>query len=146
MIGRAGAVVVAAVAAIAAAGPAAAGPAGGTGLRTHRLTMPTPPLPQSLTVDESEYQVVPSERVLAAGKVTMQVYDRGQDAHNLTVQGPITATGSGTILGQVWLKSGDSTTLNIKLGPGRYKLYCSMFAGTPQSHEALGMHTLITVR
>ena len=141
MIGRAGAVVVAAVAAIAAVGPV-----GSSGLRKHRLTLPTPPLPQSLTVDESEYQVVPSERVLAAGKVTMQVYDRGQDAHNLTVQGPITTTSNGTTLGQVWLKSGGSTTVIIKLVPGRYKLYCSMFAGTPQSHEKLGMLSHITVR
>jgi hypothetical protein len=141
MIGRAGVTVVAAVAVI-AAGTAA----GGSGLRKHRLLMPTPPLPHSLAVDESEYQIVPSERVLAAGTVTMQVSDRGQDAHNLTVQGPITATGAGTILGQVWLKSGAATTLVLKLAPGRYKLYCSMFAGTPQSHERLGMHTVISVR
>ena len=141
MTGRAGAAVIAAVAAIAAAGSA-----GGSGLRKHRLMMPTPPLPQSLTVDEREYQVVPSERFVAAGTVTMQVYDRGQDAHNLTVEGPITATGAGRIVGQVWLKSGGATTLVLRLAPGRYKLYCSMFAGTPQSHEALGMHTLITVR
>jgi hypothetical protein len=37
-------------------------------------------------------------------------------------------------------------TIVAKLPPGRYKLYCSMFAGTPQSHEMLGMNTLITVR
>jgi plastocyanin len=126
---------------------AAAAPAGGGGaLRRHRLMLPTPPLPHNLTVDESEWQVVPSERVVAAGTVTMQVYDRGQDAHNLTVQGPITASGAGTIRGQVWLQSGGSTTLVAKLSPGRYKLYCSMFAGTPQSHEAMGMLSSITVR
>jgi plastocyanin len=76
----------------------------------------------------------------------MQVYDRGQDAHNLTVQGPVTSSGDGTIRGQVWLQSGGSTTLTAKLAPGRYKLYCSMFAGTPQSHEAMGMLSSITVR
>jgi uncharacterized cupredoxin-like copper-binding protein len=141
MIGRAGVVVVAAIAAIAAASSA-----GGSGLRKHRLIMPTPPLPQSLTVDESEYQIVPSERVVAAGTVTMQVYDRGQDAHNLSVEGPITASSAGRLIGQVWLKSGGATTLVLRLVPGRYKLYCSMFAGTPQSHEALGMHALLTVR
>ena len=139
MIGRAtGAIAVALI--------AAASTAGAGGLRRHRLIMPTPPLPHSLAVDESEYQVVPSERVVAAGTVTMAVYDRGQDAHNLTVQGPVTSTGDGKIRAQVWLQSGGSTTLVTTLAPGRYKLYCSMFAGTPQSHEKLGMLSEITVR
>jgi hypothetical protein len=125
---------------------AAAAPTGGGALRRHRLNMPTLPLPHNLTVDESEWQIIPSERVVAAGTVTMEVYDRGQDEHNLTVQGPITSSGDGTIRGQVWLQSGASTTMTAKLAPGRYKLYCSMFAGTPQSHEAMGMLSSITVR
>jgi hypothetical protein len=125
---------------------AAAGPTGGGALRRHRLNMPTLPLPQSLTVDESEWQVIPSERVVAAGTITMHVYDRGQDAHNLTVQGPITSSGEGKIRGQVSMQSGGAATLVAKLGPGRYKLYCSLFAGTPQSHEMLGMLSEIAVR
>jgi plastocyanin len=88
---------------------------------------------------------VPSERVVADGTVTFEVYDRGQDEHNLTVQGPITPTSAGQIRGQVWMQSGGSATIVANLPPGTYKLYCSMFAGTPQSHEMLGMHTLITV-
>lgn len=108
--------------------------------------MPTPPLPHNLTVDEREWAITPSESVVAAGTVTMQIYDRGEDAHNLTVQGPVTSTGDGTILGQVWLKSGGTKTLVVKLAPGTYKLYCSMFMGTPQSHEMLGMLSKITVR
>jgi hypothetical protein len=125
---------------------AAAAPASGGVLRRHRLLLPTPPLPRSLTVDESEYTVVPSERVVGSGTVTFQVYDRGQDEHNLTIQGPATATGAGRVRGQVWMKSGGMATIVAKLPPGKYKLYCSMFAGTPQSHEMLGMNTLITVR
>jgi plastocyanin len=143
MIGRAAVAI--GIALIAAAAPVAASAGGGT-LRRHRLILPTPPLPHNLTVDESEWQIIPSERVVAAGTVTMQVYDRGQDEHNLTVQGPITSSGDGKIRGQVWLQSGGTTTLVAKLAPGRYKLYCSMFMGTPQSHEALGMLSSITVR
>ena len=135
-----------AAAAVGIAVMAAAAPGGGGALQRHRLNLPTPPLPHDLTVDESEWQIIPSERMVAAGTVTMEVYDRGQDEHNLTVQGPITASGDGTIRGQVWLQSGASTTLTAKLAPGRYKLYCSMFAGTPQSHEAMGMLSSITVR
>jgi len=119
---------------------------GGGVLRRHRLILPTPPLSHSLTVDESEWSVVPSQRVLAAGEVTFQVYDRGQDAHNLTVQGPVTASGPGLIRGQVWMQSGGSATIVAKLPAGTYRLYCSMFMGTPQSHYKLGMHALISVR
>jgi len=32
------------------------------------------------------------------------------------------------------------------LTPGRYKLFCSLQAGTPQSHELLGMRFVLTVR
>jgi plastocyanin len=121
-------------------------PAGSGVLRRHRLILPTPPLQHSLTVDEREWAVVPSQSVVAAGEVTFQVYDRGEDAHNLTVQGPITRSGPGPIRGQAWLQSGASATIVAKLPAGSYLLYCSMFAGTPQSHESLGMHALISVR
>jgi plastocyanin len=125
---------------------AAAVPAPGSGLRRHRLVLPTPPLPHSMTVDEREWAVVPSERVVAAGSVTFAVYDRGEDAHNLTIQGPITRSGPGRIRAQVLMQSGGVATIVTKLVPGTYKLYCSLFAGTPQSHEMLGMHALITAR
>lgn len=140
---------VAFLATVAAAGPAtvaAADQATGSTSPRHRLLLPTPPLPRSLTVDESEYVVVPSERVVGAGNVTFQVYDRGQDEHNLTVQGPVTAAGPGQIRGQVWMKSGGAATIVAKLPAGTYKLYCSMFAGTAQSHEMLGMNAVLTVR
>jgi plastocyanin len=130
------------VVAVAAAGSSSAGGV----LRRHRLILPTPPLPHALAVDEREWAVVPSESVIAAGADTFQVYDRGQDAHNLTIQGPITRSGPGPIRGQAWLQSGGTATIVANLPAGTYKLYCSMFAGTPQSHEKLGMHALITVR
>ncbi len=125
---------------------AVAGASGAGGLRRHRLIMPTPPLPHSLSVDEREWAITPSESVVAAGVVTLQVYDRGEDAHNLTIQGPVTSRGDGRIHGQVWLKSGATATIVARLRPGTYKLYCSMFMGTPQSHEMLGMLSKITVR
>ena len=42
--------------------------------------------------------------------------------------------------------SRESRSLVATFGPGRVKLYCSLFAGTPGSHEALGMSTTIEVR
>jgi hypothetical protein len=106
----------------------------------HRLHRPAPPLPRSLTVDEQEWSVIPSQTVVAAGVVTFHVYDRGMDPHDLTVRGP------GGIAGVVWMQPGGSGTIVARLRPGTYVLYCSMFMGTPQSHFALGMHARLTVR
>jgi plastocyanin len=111
--------------------------------RHHRLHVPPPPLavlPSSLAVDESEYTLRPSQIVLAAGQVRINVYNRGMDDHDLTL-----VDGNG-ITQQVPVKAGESGTLIVALKPGSYTLYCSLFAGTPQSHEALGMHNVIDVR
>lgn len=110
------------------------------GAQLHRLHRPPPPLAKSLTVDEQEWSIIPSQRVVAAGTVTFRVYDRGMDEHNLTIEGP------GGIQGLTWVQSGQSSTIVAHLRPGTYLLYCSMFMGTPQSHYARGMHTLLTVR
>jgi hypothetical protein len=41
---------------------------------------------------------------------------------------------------------GESRSLVADLAVGQVKLYCSLYAGTPESHEALGMFTFIEVR
>jgi plastocyanin len=111
--------------------------------RHHRLHVPPRPtatLPSSLAVDETEYTLRPSQIVLAAGQVRITVYNRGMDDHDLTV---VDASG---VAQQVAVKPGESGTLVVALEPGSYRLYCSLFAGTPESHEALGMHKTIEVR
>lgn len=109
--------------------------------RLHRLHRPAPPLPASLAVDEREWSVSPSQTVVAAGNVQFEVYDRGEDAHNLVVQ-----NAAGVVEGTASLLPGGSARIVANLEPGTYLLYCSMFYGTPQSHYARGMHTLLTVR
>jgi plastocyanin len=106
----------------------------------HHLHAAGPPLPRSLSVDEHEWSVIPSERVVAAGIVHFTDYNRGQDEHDLVIKGP------GGTTRPVYVEPGQSATIVARLRPGTYTLYCSMFMGTPQSHYALGMHTLITVR
>jgi plastocyanin len=111
--------------------------------RHHRLHVPPVPaavLPSSLAVDESEYTLRPSQIVLAAGEVEINVYNRGMDDHDLTV-----VDGNGATQ-QVPVKPGESGMLIVALRPGSYRLYCSLFEGTPQSHDALGMHSTIDVR
>jgi hypothetical protein len=107
----------------------------------HRLHLPPPPLPSSLAVDEQEWSIIPSQTVVAAGTVHFEVYDRGQDAHDLVIQGA-----NGDVRGITHLTSGGSAAIVANLKPGTYLLYCSMFMGTPQSHYAKGMHTLLRVR
>ena len=109
-------------------------------LRRHRLMLPAPQLPTALAVDEIEYKLTPSEPVVAAGKVTVHVYNRGQDDHNIVFYDSKGAEHT------VYLRPGASGTLSANLAPGHYRFICSLFAGTPQSHELLGMHFELTVK
>ena len=108
--------------------------------RRHRVRLPQPQLPSSLAVDESEFKLRPSKTLLAAGDVRLRVYNRGEDDHNLVLH---ERNGTPHI---VSLKPSESGTITARLAPGTYTLVCSLFAGTPDSHEALGMKTVITVR
>jgi hypothetical protein len=109
--------------------------------RVHRLTLPPPPpLPTALAVDEDEWTVIPSKRVVAAGPVTLRVYNRGMDDHDLSL---VDAAGT---LHQVYLGPGASSEIHATLTPGTWKLWCSLFAGTPESHELFGMVATIEAR
>lgn len=109
--------------------------------RIHRTKLPPPTaLPTSLAVDENEWNIRPSKRIVAAGEVTLRVYNRGMDDHDLTV---VDATGATR---QVYLEPTGSGVLRATLTPGVWKVYCSLFAGTPISHETLGMVTYIRAR
>jgi hypothetical protein len=108
--------------------------------RHHRLRVPPPELARALTVDESEWALRPSKTLVAAGPVRLRVYNRGQDDHNLVI------TDRDGVPQTVLLKPGESGTIVAQLRPGTYALVCSLFAGTPESHEALGMRTVLRVR
>lgn len=102
--------------------------------RLHRTKLPPPPpLPTSLAVDEGEFVVVLSKKVVAAGDVTIRVYNRGMDDHDLSL-----VDSAGTAH-RVDLAPGGTGVIRASLTPGVWKLYCSLFEGTPSSHEALGM-------
>jgi uncharacterized cupredoxin-like copper-binding protein len=46
----------------------------------------------------------------------------------------------------VTLKPGEDGTLTPRLAAGRYHVFCSLQAGTPESHEARGMWFTLEVR
>jgi len=121
--------------ALAAAGSAVAAP------RIHRTTLPPPvALPTQLAVDETEWSVRPSRRVVAAGEVRIQVYNRGMDDHDLAI---VDASG---VRRTVALAPRSSGELVATLAPGRHRIWCSLFEGTALSHEQFGMTAVIEAR
>ena len=111
------------------AAPAAAG----RQRRPHRPPPAAPPLARTLTVDESEWALRPSKTVVAAGVVRLRVYNRGQDDHDLVL-----IDGAG-VAHVVALKAGEDAVVTATLARGRYRLFCSLQAGTAESHEDRGM-------
>ena len=109
--------------------------------RRHRLHRPPVDLPRGLTVDEKEWAVQPSKTLVAAGTVRFTAYNRGEDDHDFVI-----IDAAGNVAGKVSLIPGATATVTANLQPGTYRLFCSLFAGTPESHYARGMHTTITVR
>jgi hypothetical protein len=125
-----------------AAAPGAAGSADG-GTRVHRLHRPPPPaqiLPQSIAVDEFEWGMRGTHLEVKAGRLEIHVYNRGMDDHDLAV---VDANG---VLHTVPLASGAGAVLDVDVAAGPVKLFCSLFAGTPDSHEAKGMLFNLTAK
>src|SRR5947209_8884134 len=129
-----------AVAAALLAASIAAVPAS-AGARRHRLHLPPVELPRALTVDEKEWAIRPSKTLVGTGVVRFTAYNRGEDNHNFVIVGP-----DGHTVGQASVVPGASVIIATPLRPGTYQLFCSLFAGTPESHYSRGMHTVITVR
>jgi len=92
-----------------------------------------------VAVDENEYSISVSRTLVGAGAVTFSVYNRGMDEHDLAV---VDANG---VVRSVTVPSRESRTLVADLAAGRVRIYCSLFAGTPASHEALGMRADLDV-
>ena len=124
-----------------AAAPGVAGSAGGRLHRLHLPPAPPPPaLPQSIAVDEFEWGMRGTHLQVAAGRLQIHVYNRGMDDHDLAV---VDAQG---VLHTVPLASGADAVLAVDVSAGPVKLFCSLFAGTPDSHEAKGMVFDVTAK
>lgn len=127
-------------AALALAGTLAAG---AVPARLHRLHVPPPAAPpRALSVDEVEYALVPSRTAVSAGVVRISAYNRGMDDHDLVVVGP----DGRPVASAATLTPGTSAILAPRLAAGDYRVICSLFAGTPASHELLGMRFVLHVR
>ena len=98
--------------------------------------------PAHLLVYAQEWSIWPSRGSLPAGEVSVELQNRGQDAHDLRVQ----RLGHGGALvgatqGVAVTASGGLSQASWRLGPGRYLLFCSL-----PGHRARGMRTVLVVR
>ncbi len=98
--------------------------------------------PARMLVTAREWSLTLSRGSVPAGAVTVQLYDEGQDAHNLNIR----RLGRGRrMVGRAQrvslTQSGGLTQANWRLGPGRYELYCSL-----PGHAKLGMRAYLVVR
>jgi uncharacterized cupredoxin-like copper-binding protein len=90
-----------------------------------------------MLVYAKEWSLWPSRTSLPVGRVTVQLYNRGEDAHDLRIRrvghrGPtqtVAVTQSGQLGQATW-----------RLARGTYELYCSL-----SGHRAKGMHVTLQV-
>lgn len=97
--------------------------------------------PAHMLVYAQEWSLWPSRTSLPSGRVIVQLWNRGQDAHDVRVR---RVNHSGRMFGpaqrmQLTL-SGAISQASWALRPGVYELYCSM-----PGHLAHGMHVLVRV-
>jgi uncharacterized cupredoxin-like copper-binding protein len=98
--------------------------------------------PGRLLVYAQEWSLWPSRSSIKAGQVIVQLWNRGQDAHNLQIR-RLNSRGAmvGRAQGAGVTQSGLVRQASWHLGPGTYELYCSM-----PGHLKAGMHTRLSVR
>ncbi len=78
---------------------------------------------------------------MAAGPVIVQLWNRGQDAHDLRIRRLHRGRMTGHAQGVAITTSGTVSQAGWRLAPGTYELYCSM-----PGHLRRGMHTRLVVR
>jgi hypothetical protein len=125
--------------AIAAAGALALS---GGGVAVAGATHPHRPPAARMLVYAQEWSLWPSRTSLPDGALIVQLWNRGQDAHDLHLR-RVNRHGHmvGRALGSPVALSGQVSQASWTLRPGLYELYCSM-----PGHFARGMHVLLHVR
>jgi plastocyanin len=111
-------------------------PAGGAALAARAAA------PARLLVYAQEWSLWPSRTSVPAGTVIVQLWNRGQDSHDLRIR-RLNAHGHmiGPILGAVRITpSGQVSQATWHLRAGRYEIYCSL-----PGHLMMGMRTRFTV-
>jgi hypothetical protein len=95
--------------------------------------------PSRLLVAGKEYDLTLSRSSVAAGRVTIQLLNRGEDDHDLRLQ-RITRRSSAPVARWALTKPGALSELTVRLSRGRYRLWCSL-----PGHRKLGMGATLRV-
>jgi uncharacterized cupredoxin-like copper-binding protein len=98
-------------------------------------------VPARLLVYAQEWSLWPSRPSVKAGTIIVQLWNRGQDAHDLRIRRLTRGAMTGGAQRDAVTQSGKITQATWHLSAGTYELYCSM-----PNHLKRGMHTRITVR
>jgi plastocyanin len=77
---------------------------------------------------------------VAAGALTVQLRNTGEDAHNLRIA---RSDATGTPIDIPSTAPQSTTTRIVTLAAGTYRLFCTLTA--PSSHDDAGMHATLTV-
>jgi uncharacterized cupredoxin-like copper-binding protein len=97
--------------------------------------------PARLLVYAQEWSLWPSRQAVAAGPVIVQLWNRGEDAHDLRIRRLHGGRMTGHTQSVAITASGKVSQGGWRLAPGTYELYCSM-----PGHLRRGMHTRLVVR
>ena len=96
-----------------------------------------PVAPARVQITSQDFTLTASRHVLKAGPAIVQLYNLGEDAHDLVIE----RVGASRPLAHIHAIPTDGIAdANVNLKPGRYVLYCSL-----PGHRALGMQTQFTV-
>jgi hypothetical protein len=96
-----------------------------------------PPVPARVQIVSQEFTLTASRHQLKAGAAIVQLYNLGEDEHDLVIQ----RVGASRPIGHIEsLQRHGVADANLRLRPGRYVLWCSL-----PGHRALGMQTRFTV-
>ncbi len=114
----------------------------GAGIAGAGIGQAKPKPPARMLVYAQEWTMYGSRTSVPAGRVIVQLWNRGQDAHDLRIR---RLNSRGQMVGGTQkltlTQSGVISEANWKLRRGRYELYCSLW-----QHRQRGMHTRLTVR
>jgi plastocyanin len=99
---------------------------------------PEEPLPNRLGVRADEYYFVLSRPQVSAGEVTIELDNRGEDAHDLHLRRQGSGEEADVEIGET--QSLQRATAKFDLPPGTYTLWCGM-----PGHREKGMETTLVV-
>jgi hypothetical protein len=98
--------------------------------------------PARMLVTADEWMLLTSRQSIRAGKLEIQVYNRGEDAHDLAAR---RVTRLGTRVGRTFrlreTAPGALGEATWRLRSGKYRLWCTL-----RGHEAAGMRATLRVR